>query len=432
MVNFALGLILYGQATKLVQGMIRNSMLSIANTASDQINGDVIGSFTEEDVGSEEYNEILDDLKAFLDNTNVEYIYTVRQVGPEKFVFTVDSDPVKPAEFGEEIVYTEALRKGGQGIAAVDDEPAPDEWGNFYSAYSPIFDSKGEVAGVVGVDFSSSWYNNQIWKNTIFAIVIGILFTTVGIVGFILLATRLRRRFDDLNRELSILSGDVEELTQEICGYLNNSEEVVSYSASEKEMEATGDEIKTLGNRIHSMHEELEQYLEYMRAQVNTDGLTGVGNTAAYNERKKELDSEIMNGKADFSLIMFDINDLKLINDRYGHAGGDRVIRAAASVIEKVYEKKNTFRIGGDEFIAIADRTYEEEVIRQTERIKELTREYNSNKPEGEPALSLSQGWAIFIPEKDSSFRDVFIRADEQMYECKDSYHSREESTRKG
>ena len=85
--NLALGVVLHRQAKKIVEGMIRNSMLNVANTAAELIDGDVIGACTEEDVGSEAYNEILADLTAFLENTDVEYIYAVRQVGPEKYVF---------------------------------------------------------------------------------------------------------------------------------------------------------------------------------------------------------------------------------------------------------------------------------------------------------------------------------------------------------
>lgn len=429
--NLALGVVLHRQAKKIVEGMIRNSMLNVANTAADLIDGDVIGAFTEEDVGSEPYNEILDDLRAFLENTDVEYIYAVRQVGPEKYVFVVDSDPEDPGLFGEEVLYTEALRKGGEGIAAIDDEPAQDQWGNFYSAYSPIFDSKGKVAGIVGVDFSSSWYDDQIWRSTIFVIVVSVLFTLVGIVGFILLGIRVRQRFADLNKELSVLSGDMAELTKEISGYLSQPDEVVAYHIPEEDTDMEGDEIRTLSNRIHSMHKELGHFLEYMRAQANTDGLTAVGNTRAYMEQKREIEASISDNTAAFSVIMFDINDLKYINDRYGHVGGDRVIRATADIIAAVHGRKNTYRIGGDEFIAVSEPFDEEEASRRAKLVEELIADYNNVKPEGEAVLSVSQGWATFVPGRDHSFSDVFVRADEEMYERKDQYHHRDGNTRK-
>ena len=432
--NIVLGFVLHRQSSNMVQTLIRKSMLNVSNTASDLIDGDVIGSLTKEDVGSEQYNEILQDLTAFQDNTDIEFIYAVRQAGPEKFVFTVDPDPVDPGEFGEEVLVTEALIKAGEGKAAVDSEAAADRWGNFYSAYSPIFDSKGNVAGIIGVDFSSSWYDAQIWKNTFFVIVISVLFTLVGLIGLFLLGIRMRRRFEDLNKEMSVLSDDVEELTQEILtssGFQDNSEEIVHHHFTEYNADGKEDEILTLGNKIHSMHEEVEHYLEYMRIRVNTDALTGVGNTTAYEERTKELDSEIDDNTAAFSVVMFDINDLKLINDRYGHDSGDKAIRTAARVIAEVYEKDNTFRVGGDEFIAISGQLSEEEAARRSKRLKQLINEYNSKRPDDEAELSISQGKADYIPEQDYSYRDVFVRADEQMYKGKDLFHHRDESDRK-
>lgn len=428
MANIALGLILHRQMTSIVQGMIRTNMQNISSTAADLIDGDVIGSMTEKDVGSAAYNEILRELTAFLNNADIEFIYAVRQTGPDKYVFTIDSDPVDPGQFGEEVLVTPALVSAGKGVAAVDAEAAEDRWGNFYTSYTPIFDSKGDVAGMVGVDFTSAWYDEQVKKNTIFVIVISMLFTLVGIAGFILLGVRVRRRFADLDKELSILSDDVEELTREIlinAGYRDHVDEITQHRVAD-ETQVEGDEIKTLSLRIHSMHEEMERYLEYMHAQVNTDALTGVGNTAAYKERKELLEEAIRGNTAAFTAVMFDINDLKLINDRYGHAGGDRAIRVTATAIADVYKKENTFRIGGDEFITIADQLSEDEVNRRAEHIQELLDEYNDARSADEPAVSISQGAATFDAGQDHAFGDVFVRADEQMYDLKDRYHQRD------
>jgi hypothetical protein len=49
--------------------------------------------------------------------------------------------------------------------------------------------------------------------------------------------------------------------------------------------------------------------------------------------------------------------------------------------------------------------------------------DYNAADTEGKAELSLSRGYASFIPGTDCSFRDVFVRADKRMYESKDSYH---------
>lgn len=122
---------------------------------------------------------------------------------------------------------------------------------------------------------------------------------------------------------------------------------------------------------------------------------------------------------------MFDINDLKRINDRFGHACGDKMIRAAASAIAESFEVKNTYRIGGDEFIAIAEETDGETLDKQLAHVDEAVEAFNRTNPENEAKLSLSKGHASFRLGHDHAFRDVFVRADMQMYERKDSYHRR-------
>ncbi len=57
---------------------------------------------------------------------------------------------------------TDALYQASLGKPSVDKVPYEDSWGRFYSAYSPVFDSNGKVAGIVAVDFSADWYDKQI------------------------------------------------------------------------------------------------------------------------------------------------------------------------------------------------------------------------------------------------------------------------------
>ena len=428
--NILLGMILLRQTSNTVQNLIRKSMLNISNTAADIIDGDDFASLTVSDIGSEKYDRIYKQLSAFQNNVDIEFIYTVRQIREDRFVFVIDPDPVDPGQYGEELIITDALRSAGRGVAAVDNAPAEDRWGNFYSSYSPIFDSNGKPVGIVGVDFNASWYDEQVWKNSMFVIVISILFTLVGAAFFLLINSRVRRRFEDLNSEMIMLSKDVEELTEEIMSDSGYKESVAAAGdvLSESADEAAGDEIKSLGNKIHAMHEEMEQYLDYMHSQVNTDALTRVGNTTAYLERQKALDAKVLDGSASFSAVVFDINDLKHINDQYGHAGGDRIIRAAASAIAEGFDKDNTYRIGGDEFIAIAENMTPEKVAERLAVTEQAIAAFNGSNSEQDAVLSVSAGQAAFRSGQDHSFRDVFVRADAQMYERKDSYHRRNDN----
>ena len=149
-----------------IRKAIQQRMLDIANCAAGSVSGEVMKNFTEDTVGSVSYNKVYDTLAVFRDNVELEYVYCIKEVEPGSFIFTMDTDQVSPASYGDSVKYTEALAKAGRGIAAVDEVPYTDQWGSFYSAYSPVFDSAGNVVGIVVVDFSSEWFDGQLAKQT--------------------------------------------------------------------------------------------------------------------------------------------------------------------------------------------------------------------------------------------------------------------------
>ena len=149
-----------------IRKAIQQRMLDIANCASGSVNGDEMNQLTEENIGSPVYSEVYDTLAVFRDNVELEYVYTIKQVGEKDFIFTMDLDMVSPANYGDSVEYTEALASAGRGTAAVDEIPYTDQWGEFYSAYSPVLDSTGKVAGIVAVDFSVDWFEGQLSAQT--------------------------------------------------------------------------------------------------------------------------------------------------------------------------------------------------------------------------------------------------------------------------
>ncbi len=160
--NFILGKVLVDNSRRAIMEQIDNRMLDIVNTAADMLDGDIMRDLKKEDKGTPEYDQQEDILRVFQDNINLEYIYGIRDMGNKEFTFTIDPVTVDPGEFGAPVQYTDALYQASLGTPAVDGVPYTDEWGRFYSAYSPVFDSQGNVAGIVAVDFSADWYDAQI------------------------------------------------------------------------------------------------------------------------------------------------------------------------------------------------------------------------------------------------------------------------------
>lgn len=145
-----------------IRKAIQQRMLDISNCAAGSVDGEVMKTFSKETVGSEAYNKVYSTLSVFRDNVELEYVYCIKQTGPQEFIFTMDLDLVTPASYGDSVKYTDALAKAAKGAASVDEVPYTDRWGRFYSAYSPVFDSSGNVVGIVVADFSSEWFDSQL------------------------------------------------------------------------------------------------------------------------------------------------------------------------------------------------------------------------------------------------------------------------------
>ncbi len=161
-----------------IRKAIQQRMLDIANCAAGSVNGDVLKDITKESVGSGKYKDVYRTLAVFRDNVELEYVYSIKEETPGNFIFTMDLDQITPASYGDSVEYTEALAKAGKGTAAVDEIPYTDQWGEFYSAYSPVFDSDGNVAGIIAVDFSVEWFEGQLssqTRSTVFSYIIILL-----------------------------------------------------------------------------------------------------------------------------------------------------------------------------------------------------------------------------------------------------------------
>ena len=423
--NIALGAAILEQSVSTVRKMVRKSMLNVSNTAASLVDGDLAGGFTADDVGTEEYDHVLSQLSAFQDNTDIEYIYMVRQDGEDHYVFVMDADPEDPADFGEDVLITEALRTAAKGDAKVDDKPAQDEWGNFYSAYSPVFDSEGSVACIIGVDYDADWYDRQILENSVSVVVISVISVIVTLLVLLVVTGNIRKKLGELNADLSTLAVDVEELAADLGSDAGYTKPEKSAPENEAEMytDLSAADIEALSGRIRSMHTDIKAYIDHVHKKALTDALTSVGNTAAYMERIEKLESDIADGKASFHIAVFDINYLKHMNDEYGHICGDRVISAAAALIAGVFGNSNTFRIGGDEFIAIAEGVSDDEMSAGLARLDEDTALYNEANRDKEGTLSIAKGQASYKAGEDRSFKSVFSRADKDMYESKVRFH---------
>lgn len=175
------------------------------------------------------------------------------------------------------------------------------------------------------------------------------------------------------------------------------------------------DEIGELTESFAAMVEAVRAERSALNALAMTDGLTGVKNQAAHREKVGQLDAAILTGTARFAVVMCDVDNLKTINDTQGHINGDRAVRSACVSLCHVFKHSPVYRVGGDEFVAIAEGVdYENK-----EALVEELRAISGTDASG--GFSFSVGLATFQPGIDGSFESVFKRADGIMYQEKRS-----------
>ena len=157
--------------------------------------------------------------------------------------------------------------------------------------------------------------------------------------------------------------------------------------------------------------------LSHANEMARRDELTGVKNRTAFHELEESVQKNMDNGSSymPFALVLCDINGLKFTNDTLGHKAGDELIRSSCRLICNVFTHSPIFRIGGDEFVAYlgSDDYHNKEAL--FDRLCDQVRD-NLNMKEG-PVIAA--GIAVFEPQKDKKFADVFSRADAMMYEEK-------------
>ena len=420
------GVLLMNQSGSALRTLIRSRMLDISNTAAAMLDGDALEKLTADDEQTEPYQQALDALRVFQDNIDLKYIYAVRKVGEREFVFTVDPTVKDPASFGQAMTWTQALETASTGVACVDEAPYTDDWGRFYSAYSPVFDSGGRVAGIVGVDFSAEWYDAQIARY-MRIIVVGSGVILIGVLALLVITGRIGREIRHLNADMLDLGRDVESLAHEIRIPLSHG-----YPAR-----ATGggrytlDEIGELSEKLRATQRELQEYVNYVHGQAYTDPTTGAGNNMAYKDAVKRLSGKISTNMADFSIVVFDVNGLKTINDHLGHEVGDQLLRDAAAVLQKVFGADRVYRIGGDEFLAVLEGMGPEAVGGLFAEMDAELAAFNGGEKRYEMPLSISRGTAAYERGRDKQFRDIFRRADEAMYRDKNEFYRRNGGSRK-
>ena len=199
----------------------------------------------------------------------------------------------------------------------------------------------------------------------------------------------------------------------------------------EKEIDLStdsNDEIGTLSRVLSETFQKLREYMNYINALAYRDSLTGVKNRTAYTEAIEEFEKRIHCGNPCFAVLVADINDLKKVNDQYGHDVGNELIIHTARILCNTFRNSPVFRIGGDEFVVILENHDLENYHKLVERLDQDFARDSISFQDKEIKISIARGVATYNPNIDQVFGDVFTNADHAMYMHKQNIKEKKES----
>ncbi len=160
----------------------------------------------------------------------------------------------------------------------------------------------------------------------------------------------------------------------------------------------------------------LRQQLLEASIQANTDPLTGLFNRRYLYERIQGETQRARRYHHPLTLIYFDVDDFKTINDQHGHVFGDAVLRAVGEVLHgHIRQADVPSRTGGDEFAVLLIETAADEGLDAAEK---LLRALRARMKDLGPAITFSIGVVTFL-EAPRDIDQMFRLADEQLYQAK-------------
>ena len=169
---------------------------------------------------------------------------------------------------------------------------------------------------------------------------------------------------------------------------------------------------------------ELKSKLKIANTQALRDTLTGLPNRNAYNER---LETELARWKryhSPLSLIIWDIDHFKSINDNYGHKAGDKVLLLIAKQLSD-HSRATDFisRFGGEEFTMLLPNTDSQSALKVANQLRQAIEKTGFNASGASVAITISCGITEFMP--DDTDESAFERADQALYQAKEQGRNR-------
>jgi len=268
-------------------------------------------------------------------------------------------------------------------------------------------------------DFEHMDNKHYLYGNDTFVDKLGVERNEEGLISL----NKLRRsmcRGDDVSREMTkdfivqlneLYSGKTKTIKGVLVKHcsLNSCTERIYEHTIEVEETFEDGSLKLVGGFMRDVTDNIRKQ-EEITYLANNDILTGLNN-------RNYFETYISNGLPnDYSVILFDLDGLKLLNDAFGHIEGDKVIKMIADFIKDIYKGSLLLaRIGGDEFLVISN-SVDDDYFQ--EKFDDLDRRINAYNEESAVEINVSKGGFTNAGNK-VSFEAAFTQAENLMYRRK-------------
>ena len=186
-------------------------------------------------------------------------------------------------------------------------------------------------------------------------------------------------------------------------------------------------ERKIAQDKLARQTEELRKLHEELKQVASHDGLTGLYNWRAFYEHAEQMLKSAHRRRENVALMMLDLDHFKQVNDRFGHAEGDRVLQAVASTLKATARENDIVaRHGGEEFVVATLGLSEAESLVAAERLRAAIAAIENMKC----PITISIGVTLLTPrtqkqEASQTLTELLDQADQALYAAKNTGRNR-------
>lgn len=400
--------------------------------AEEEENEDIIKDYFIKHGLWEKYKETQKAIEVYLENmSDIKYLYIVvpgdKDALQDMYLVDTSDEPVYETGYYED---REAELLGIDIEHLKEPVISNGTWGWLCSAFSPVYSSDGQSVCVIGCDFGMNDVMNERMQFLLYLCIGALVFTVaVQFLAIFFINKMVVAPLDAMTNEMKKFKPD-KNLTYEEAGVIDlpitRDDEIGAIYNGIRSMQTN---IIDHLNDLSALQEDKlkaeqdikdkEKQIDQLNEENNTDVLTGVGSKSAYARKVDELNRDFVDGTVEFAIVMVDMNNLKQINDKYGHKVGDQYIRGCCHMICDEYSSSQVYRIGGDEFVVVVQGS---DYKNRKEIFNKLWDAFESSFRQEDKKPWLRYSAAIGMAENaagDTTVDLVFRRADKAMYKDK-------------